>query len=427
MAGLPCGHPAVADRGPGVSALPEVDLDTRDPSFIADPYPRLLDIADLGPLVRDRRSGMVLVTRHAEVVRCLKDRRLGRVVEPVTTRQALGLPPRDQRWSAFCALERWSLLELEPPDHRRLRGLLAQAFTPRAVTDLAGPAETLAADLVRSVVSAEAPFDLLADVAQPYSLGVIGALLGIEDEHGPDLLRWSHQMVRMYELDVDDAEAVTADAAARDFRALVQTIVDDRRARPRSDLVSALTTAITEDGALTDDEIASLVVLLLNAGHEATVNTIGNGMATMLAQPAAWQAVTSGDVPAEVVVEEMLRHDPALQLFERWVLADDVEVAGHRLVFGDRIAMLFGAANRDPRAFDEPDAFRPDRGARHHVEFGGGIHVCIGAPLARLELATMVRVLAREPPGLRLTAPPRRTDAFVIRGYKSVTVQNAQG
>lgn len=402
-------------------SLPVVDLDTRDPAFIADPYPQLRRLTEAGPLVHDAASGMTLVTRHAEVHAALRDRRLGRVVEPVTDWATLGLASRDPRHQAFWRLERWSLLELEPPHHRRLRGLLAQAFTPRAVSRLAAPAAELAGRLARSCMDAE-DFDLLADFAQHFSVGIITQLLGIPADRSSDLLAWSHRMVRMYELATSDHEAQEAETASAAFESYVHELIGARRSRPADDLVSALIDAETEEGRLSDAEITSLVVLLLNAGHEATVNTIGNGMATLLADRESWHRVTSGDVAPEVAVEEMLRHDPPLQLFERFVLADDVELGGHRLEFGSKVALLFGAANRDPRVFAEPDRFDVARGSRSHVSFGGGLHHCIGAPLARLELTAAVTALAQVLPALELTATPVRTPAFVIRGYESVPV-----
>ncbi|MGH3002244.1 MAG: cytochrome P450, partial [Gaiellaceae bacterium] len=195
------------------------------------------------------------------------------------------------------------------------------------------------------------------------------------------------------------------------------------RRTPRDDLVTALAEARVDGTKLSDDEIVSTVVVLLNAGHEATVNTLGNGVTGLLRHRDEWRRLVDGEVPAAAAVEELLRWDPPLQLFERWVLADGVDVAGTAVPRGEVVAMLFGAANRDPRVFDEPARLDVGReNAAEHIGFGGGIHVCIGAPLARIELEASLRTLVRRAPGLELAADPRRIPAFVIRGYHAVEV-----
>jgi cytochrome P450 len=174
---------------------------------------------------------------------------------------------------------------------------------------------------------------------------------------------------------------------------------------------------------LSDAEIVSTVIVLLNAGHEATVNTLGNGLTALMEYRAQWQRLVDGSVPAATAIEELLRYDPPLQLFERWVLEDGVMMEGVEIPRGEKIALLFGAANRDPRVFPEPDRFdigRPN--AADHISFGGGIHVCIGAPLARVELEASLDALVERCPGLELTADPRRIPAFVIWGLERVDV-----
>jgi cytochrome P450 len=240
------------------------------------------------------------------------------------------------------------------------------------------------------------------------------------------LLDWSHAIVKMYEFDTSDAQADAANRAAADFRAYVLELIEERRRAPRDDMVSGLVQARSDGGRLSDDEIVSTVVVLLNAGHEATVNTIGNGFRALAAHAEQWQRLVAGEVPAAAALEELIRFDAPLQLFERWVLEDGVEVAGVPVPRGEKLSLLFGSANRDPRVFAEPSRLDLGRAnAAEHIGFGGGIHVCIGAPLARIELEASLRALVELRPELRLVEEPRRVPAFVIRGFESVRVARA--
>jgi cytochrome P450 len=238
-----------------------------------------------------------------------------------------------------------------------------------------------------------------------------------------DLLDWSHAMVKMYEFDTTEEQAVAATQAAADFRDYVLELIERRRREPRLDMVTALVQARVDGEGLRDAEIVSTIIVLLNAGHEATVNTLGNGVRALMLHPGEWRRLVDGEVPPAAAVEELIRWDPPLQLFERWVLEEGVEVAGRPIPRGQRLSLLFGSANRDPRVFEGPDRFdlaRPNAAA--HIGFGGGIHVCIGAPLARIELEASLRTLVERSPGLELTEEPRRNPAFVIWGLEGVHV-----
>ncbi len=399
-------------------------FDPSDPNFIDDPYPRLAELRERTPVEWDRDSGLWLLTRHADVDSAQRDRRLGRVrgghAEPSDFRPLrelkLSLDP-----SPYYLIERYSLLMLEPPEHTRIRALVSRAFTPRRVRELRGPITRIADDLLAGLAGADG-FDLLADYAQPYSIRVIALLLGAPTDHADDLLAWSHQIVKMYELATTVAEAEAAIRAAAEFTEWTADLIEQRRRTPQDDLITALCHAETEDGVLSDAEIVSTVILLLNAGHEATVNTMGNGMTAILRHLGTWKSIVDGTVEPAVAIEEMMRWDPPLQLFERWVLADDFEIGGIHIPRGDKVAMLFGSANRDPRQFDDPDRFDVARGDISHITFGAGVHYCLGAPLARLELEVAVARLAAHRPDLELAADPIRIPAFVIRGYESVMV-----
>jgi cytochrome P450 len=234
------------------------------------------------------------------------------------------------------------------------------------------------------------------------------------------LLDWSHAIVKMYELAASDAQRVAATTAAAQFTAYTHKLIAEKRAHPDGLLVAELATVEDVGDRLTDEEIASTVMVLLNAGHEATVNTLGNGMRAFLRHPDEWRRVVAGEVTARMAIEEMIRWDAPLQLFERWVLEDGVEIAGQPVPVGQEVAMLFGSANRDPRRFPDPDRFDAGRGDTAHVGFGGGIHFCVGAPLARLELEVSLTALAREFPGVQLADEPSYQPTFVIRGLRAL-------
>ena len=397
-------------------------FDPTSPVFLADPYPVLNELREAAPVLHHERLERWFVTRHAEVRACLRDRRLGRNFRHVGTEEEFRAAPLDPLWQAFWEVERWSLLWLEPPDHTRIRKLVAAAFTPKSVEAMRGPSERLANELLDPLLERGA-MDLLYDFAQPYSIGLICRWLGVPLDRHRDLLDWSHAMVKMYELDTTEAQARTAVEAAAAFRDYVLELIAERRSSPRDDLVSGLVEARVDGERLSEAEIVSTVIVLLNAGHEATVNTLGNGIRALMQHRDQWERVVSGEVPAVAAIEELIRYDPPLQLFERWVLEKGVEVAGVPIPRGEKVAMLFGAANRDPRAFAEPGRFdvgRPNAG--EHIGFGGGIHVCIGAPLARIELEASLRALASRCPNLELAEEPKRSPAFVIWGLESVEV-----
>ena len=397
-------------------------FDPGDPAFIDDPYPRLNALREAAAVHRDERLDRWLVTRHADVRACLRDRRLGRNFRHVGTEVEFKAEPLDPQWQAFWDVERWSLLFVEPPEHTRIRRLVASAFTPRAVEAMRAPAHALARDLLGECIE-RGRFDLLYDFAQPYSIALICRLLGVPTDRHRDLLDWSHRHVKMYEFDTTPEQAASATAAAGEFRAYVIELVEERRRTPQDDLVTALAEARVDGGRLSDDEIVSTVVVLLNAGHEATVNTLGNGVSALLRRPDEWRRLVEGEVPAAAAIEELIRFDPPLQLFERWVLEDGVEIAGVPIPRGEVVSMLFGAANRDPRVFDDADRLDVGRAnAAEHIGFGGGIHSCIGAPLARIELEVALATLVERAPGLELVAEPERVPAFVIRGFRSVEV-----
>src|SRR3954453_11667697 len=333
-----------------------VGFDPSDPAFLADPYPALNALREAAPVLHDPTRERWFVSRHEDVRSCLRDKRLGRNFRHVLEPAEIGVPPLDPRWQPFWDVERWSLLWLEPPDHTRIRKLVAAAFTPRSVEALRQPARELARELLDPLAEA-GEMELLYDYAQPYSIAVICRMLGVPLDRHRDLLEWSHRMVKMYEFDVPLEAASAATQAAAEFQDYVRELIGERRAEPREDMVSALVEARVDDARLSDDEIVSTVVVLLNAGHEATVNTLGNGTLAFARHPREWRRVVEGDVSPQAASEELIRFDPPLQLFEHWVLTDHFAIVDVQKPLGAKVAQLFGSANRDPRMFERPDEF----------------------------------------------------------------------
>jgi unspecific monooxygenase len=302
-------------------------------------------------------------------------------------------------------------MENEPPEHTRLRRPVARAFNRGHVERLRPRVRELAASLLDEVDPGG--FDVIAAYAEPLPVLVIADLLGVPRSYAPDLREWSQAIVKMYEVAPSQQVVDAAVRAATDFAGLVRELVAERRARPADDLITDLVG--TE---LTEDEVVAAVVLLLNAGHEASVNVFGNGLVAMLQRglrPGADVAVT---------VEEMLRFDSALQLFER-TATEDVQVGDVTVQEGQKIAALLGAANRDPAVFEAPDEFRVDRTPNNHLAFGVGVHFCLGAPLARMELGESLPQLFDTFPDLELAGEPESRGTFVLRGYRSVPVRGS--
>ena len=401
-------------------------IDPADPAFVADPYPAYAHVRESTAVWHPDGDHLWYLTRFADVHAAFRDRRLGTTFLHRYTPDELGLPPdipvwRDPRWTDFQAFERWELLNLEPPVHTRLRRLVTEAFTPRTIEGLRAETAARARSLLEPGRAAGA-IDLVGDYAQHFSLGIICSLIGVPPSDEATILRWSDATVRMYEPAPSDEQQAASDAAAGSFRRYLLDIVAERRRRPADDLLSALVDATVDGERLTDDQIVSTAMVLLMAGHEAAVNATANGVAALAAHPDQWRAIRDGVVAPRAAIEEILRYDPPLQWFERWVLDDGFEVAGVPIAVGSRVALVLAAANRDPRRHPDPDRLDVSREDTTHLSLGGGIHFCIGAPLARLELETTLTELARTEPELTIMPPAIRRPTFQFRGYDRLVI-----
>ena len=283
---------ASAAAGRTLSQVSLADLiarfDPADPAFIANPYPVLNEIREATPIFWNDSSQQWTLTRFSDVSETLRDRRLGRSYSHLYTHAEVGRVEPDQRWAAFQQHERWSLLCLEPPDHTRIRRLVAKVFTPRAVTALR-PAVQGFADELLDTCREKGSFELLTDYAQPYSVAVICSMLGVPRADTQLLLDWSHAIVKMYELSTTDAVREAANTAASEYIEYTKALIAEKRRNPDGLLVSELVQVEDEGDRLTDDEIISTTMVLLEAGHEATVNTLGNGMRALLSHAGEWQ------------------------------------------------------------------------------------------------------------------------------------------
>jgi cytochrome P450 len=360
------------------------------------------------------------LTAYEDVFALLRDRRFGRELPLGKTRDDLGLPALREDYQPFYKLGQHSLFDKEPPDHTRLRSLVHKVFTPRRVEGLRQHIQRITDDLLDGVQS-KGEMDILADFATPLPVTVIAELLGVPEEDRHRLRPWSQDIVAMYELDHTAEQGQRAVQAAIEFSDYLRDLSQLRKCAPQDDLISALAAVEEAGDQLTEDELISTCVLLLNAGHEATVNVISNGMLALLNHPDQRQRLREYPELVNTAVEEMMRYDTPLQLFRRWV-REDVDYKGYHFKTGMQLALMFGAANRDPARFHQPDLFDVTRADNPHISFGNGVHYCLGAPLARLELQIAIGTLLRRMPNLQLDGEPEYRSTYVIRGLKALHV-----
>ncbi|MEV6547729.1 cytochrome P450 [Streptomyces sp. NPDC051597] len=399
-------------------------FDPTSPHFTANPYPAYQQLRRTARAHHHPPTHQWLIPHHADVSALLRDRRLGRTYLHQFSHEEFGRTPPPPSHEPFHTLNDHGILDLEAPDHTRIRRLVAKAFTPGRVEELAPVVDRIARRLVGDFVAAGGG-DLLAEVAEPLPVAVIAEMLGVPEADRQLLRPWSADICGMYELNPDEETAARAVRASVEFSAYLRELIRERRRAPAPDLVSALIAVHDTDGTtLTEQELISTCVLLLNAGHEATVNTTANGWWTLFRHPEQLALLRTDPALLPGAVEELLRYDTPLQLFERWVL-DDIEVGGTPIPRGSEVALLFGFANRDPAVFPDPETFdvRRPPATNRHVSFGAGIHYCLGAPLARLELTTSFGLLLRQAPRMRLLAEPRWKPGYVIRGLTALQVE----
>lgn len=391
-------------------------IDFSDPTFVANPYLGLSELREFGKPVWHEGLGMYLAACHGDANDVFRNKSLGRIF--------IDKKPEFE-WETFNWLHSDSILDSEPPKHTRLRALVAKAFNRNKIESMRPAIERITAELLDAIetkVSSGENFDLIADYAEPLPVKIIADLLGFpaSEEH---LLRpWSQAIVKMYEVNPSLQYQSEAKTAASEFAEYVRALAEERKKNPGRDLITDLAMVEENGEKLNMHELVATCVLLLNAGHEASVNAFGNGMVEVLRRPDQ-SALLRNDPRAltETALEEFMRFDAPLQLFER-TATKDTELGGVEIAAGQKIAALIGSANRDPAIFENADEMNIARDPNPHIGFGAGIHFCLGAPLARLEMGVSLPALWEKFPEMSLASEPVRRPTFVLRGYESVAI-----
>jgi unspecific monooxygenase len=398
-------------------------FDSYAPAFIDDPYPTFARLRAESPVFFDERWGLTFFTRHADIHGILRDRRFGRDVRHAVPRDEIDndafdriYPQRYPMWTAFI---RESFIDFEPPDHTRLRRLVQSAFNRRASESYRPRLEATATRLLDEALE-RGEMDAVADYAEPIPLAMIAELMGVPETDQPLLVNWSHRIVRLYDQACTDEEGDEAEEATAQFAEYTRAMVARRRSDPTDDLVSALAHAEVDGDRLTDDEVIATSILALNAGHEATVQAIGNGLLALARNPDEYRRLHADPGLMATALDELLRYDTPLQMFERWVL-EDLDWNGTPLRRGTKVGLLFGSANHDGTVFADPEHLHLNRATNPHISFGGGIHYCVGAPLAKVELDVAFSHLSRRVASIELASEHLdRTPSLIFRGVRQL-------
>ncbi|SEK17696.1 cytochrome P450 [Pacificibacter marinus] len=392
--------------------MTSLSQDPKAPDFVQNPYAFYDRLRSAGPLAYWQELDLPVIASYDGVSMGLKDRRFGREAPE-------GFKPVvKDHLRPFYDVDDHSMLELEGDRHRRLRSLVLRAFTSRRIKELTPEITAISNDLIDGFPSGD--FDLLKQFATPLPIRIISRLLGVPEDMSDQLLAWSNAMVALYtpmcSRETEDAAAL----AATEFSDFMRSYIDQRRSLPADDLITHLIAAEQDGEKLSTQELITTCILLLNAGHEATVHALGLGVKTLLEHQTPKEML--GNDAIDGTVEELLRFDPPLHLFQRWV-NDDTTFLGQDFKKGDKIGLLLGAANRDDDAWDDPHVFDPTRKVKQNTAFGGGIHFCVGAPLARLEMRIALQVLFERCPDLRLAQPPRFANTWHFHGLETLMVR----
>jgi len=391
-------------------------IDFTDPHFVADPYPALKQLRSAPGPVWHEGMQMFLAARHSDANDVFRNKSLGRIFKEKTP---------DFEWEIFNWLHADSILDSEPPKHTRLRSLVAKAFNRQKIEGMRPAVSRITEQLLDAIddkLKDGKSFDLIGDYAEPLPVKIIADLLGFPESEEHLLRPWSQAIVKMYEVNPSVQYQTEAKQAAAEFAQYVRDLAESRKKNPGQDLISDLASVEENGEKLNMQELVATCILLLNAGHEASVNAFGNGMVAALQRPD--QVKLLRETPREVTntaLEEFMRFDAPLHLFERTATAD-TEVGGVQILEGQKIAALIGSANRDETVFSAPETMDLTRDPNPHIGFGAGIHFCLGAPLARLEMSVSLPALWEKYPTMHLASEPIRRPTFVLRGYESVAI-----
>jgi cytochrome P450 len=412
--------------------MKSLHLELNDPAFILNPYPKLEELRESTPVFWDEVWGKTFFLRYDDISALLRDRRLGRSLTNVLSRDELGFPPQQNpRQNPFDDFQALHMLDREPPDHTRLRSLVQKAFTVSRVENLRERIEAIVNGLLANTGSS---FDAHDVLAEPLPVQVIAELLGVPEQYRAKLRPWSAAIVKLYELGYSELEMDAASNAVLEFSQMLRGLVIERRIKASDDLISDLVRVEEAGEKLTEAELIANCILFLNAGHEATVNgttaailalSQNDSARAILAEEAATNSNTSSLF--KIAIEEFLRFDTPLPMFERWVLEDlDFTIKQGEVVplkKGQEVALMYASGNRDLRKFANPDRLELTRTENAHLTFGLGTHYCIGAPLARLEMQVALHAFLKKIPDFKLENPNLEYgNGFVIRGLRNLRI-----
>lgn len=405
-----------------MNAKTKFSANPKNPDFYNNPYPVYTKMRALGPCFLWQEYDMVCFSHHNEVNALLRDRRCGRDFSGVMSRSDVGLPEIPAHLKSFYEFESNSMLELEPPTHTRLRKLVNRAFVSRHIEGMRDSMATLANNLIDKFPS-DHPVDLLPSYAEKIPVIIIARLLGVPEQNADQLLDWSHKMVAMYQFNKNRKTEDAAVNATEEFCSYIKAFVEQKRSNLQDDLISRLIEAEEDGSKLTSEELVTTCILLLNAGHEATVHAIGNSVKALLENISHQKNPWDEDALSIPAMDELLRFDSPLHMFTRYVL-ENFEISGTQLKKGQTIGLLLGAANHDEARYEKPARLDFSRGGAGHVAFGAGIHFCVGAPLARMEMQIALTTLFRRLPNLRLSETPTYSDRYHFHGLSKLMVTN---
>jgi hypothetical protein len=415
----PAYKPAVR-YGERMSAGDTLEFNPFLPEVHEDPYPLYHRLRAEDPVHRSP-LGFWVLTRHADVLAVLRDPRMSR--DPRRSERVEQLRASAELDELLAAEEAApSMLFVDPPDHTRLRTLVNKAFTPVAVERLRPRVEAIVAELLDRVAGAGA-MDVVEDLAYPLPVTVICELFGVPEADRDRFRAWSRGLVHLLDPLVAEDTLERALRARTALRGYLRELIAGRRAHPAGDLLTALIAAEDQGHQLSEAELVSMCVLLLVAGHETTVNLIANGLLALVRDPGARARLRADPALAGSAVEELLRYDSPVQFTSRHALTD-LDIGDRRVRAGETVVAVLGAANRDPAQFPDPDRLDLARRPNRHLAFGGGIHFCLGAPLARMEAGIAIPALLARLPDLELTGPPARRDTVTLRGLASLPVSS---
>ena len=392
------------------------ELDFFDPEFLADPYPAYHRLRAEDPVHR-HPLGFYVLTRYEDVAVVLRDARFGKGGYQALIEGRFGASPDGPRLAL-------SMLFRDPPDHTRLRALVSKAFTPRVVETLRPHVQAIVDRLLARAAEA-GRMDVIDELAYPLPVTVISELLGVPVGDADAVKGWSRDVARALDAIVLPAGPELIERGRRatgEMGDYFRRLVEARRRRPGPDLLSGLVEAEEAGDRLTEEELLATCVLLYVAGHETTVNLVGNGLLALLRHPAEWRRLRDDAALLPGAIEELLRYDGPVQRVGR-IAAGDTEVGGVPIPAGALVMSLVGAANRDPAQFADPDRLDVSRDEPRHLAFGSGIHYCLGAPLARLEAQVAIGTLLRRFPALAIAVErPVWRPSSTLRGLESLPV-----